>query len=44
MFYFEKREMARSFARKADGYRLVDNGTAAPAGRRWGVQCFKRSK
>jgi hypothetical protein len=41
MFFFEKRKDAREFARKQDHYKLVDNGTYSPEGRRWAVKVLQ---
>jgi len=38
MLYFRTRKYARDYAGKKAGYKVVDNGTYAKAGRRWGVK------
>jgi hypothetical protein len=38
MLFFETRKLARAFAAKKEHYKLVDNGTASEAGRRWAVK------
>ena len=38
MLYFRTRKVARDYAGKKDAYKLVDKGTYAKAGRRWGVK------
>ena len=43
MFYFPNRKEARGFKQKSVYYHVVDKGTDAPAGKRWGVQVLNHA-